>query len=134
MSGLFSSDTMNATLLAMTNSAAESFIIMNSIFFGNSDIGISTIISETAFYALIIQGYFYCLADKNTLVDWWISTRDTLYIIIYVSALTAFLILEISLWNSIILLALYFVHVLLMKFNSIYEVAIKKIVARKFEL
>jgi len=38
-----SSDTMNATLLAMTNSAAESFIIMNSIFFGVSDIGISTI-------------------------------------------------------------------------------------------
>ena len=49
-----SSDTMNATLLAMTNSAAESFIIMNSIFFGNSDIGIYTVVGETAFYTLII--------------------------------------------------------------------------------
>jgi len=31
---------MNATLLAFSNSAAESFIVMNSIFFGVSDIGI----------------------------------------------------------------------------------------------
>jgi hypothetical protein len=38
--GILGSDTMNATLLAFTNSAAESFIVMNSIFFGVSDIGI----------------------------------------------------------------------------------------------
>ena len=50
---------MNATLLAMTNSAAESFIILNSIFFGVSDIGISTVVQQTAFTSLIIQGYFY---------------------------------------------------------------------------
>ena len=42
--GVLSSESMNATLLAMTNSAAESFIIMNSIFFGVSDIGISTVV------------------------------------------------------------------------------------------
>lgn len=36
------SDTMNATLLAFSNSAAESFIVMNSILFGVSDIGIQT--------------------------------------------------------------------------------------------
>jgi len=36
------SDTMNATLLALSNSAAESFIVMNSIFFGVPDIGIQT--------------------------------------------------------------------------------------------
>jgi len=42
--GVLSSESMNATLLAMTNSLAESFIIMNSIFFGVSDIGISTVV------------------------------------------------------------------------------------------
>ena len=46
---------MNATLLAMTNSAAESFIIMNSIFFGVSDIGISTVVQQAAFYSFIVQ-------------------------------------------------------------------------------
>ena len=54
--GVLSSESMNATLLAMTNSAAESFIIMNSIFFGVSDIGISTVVQQAATYSLIIQG------------------------------------------------------------------------------
>lgn len=34
------SDTMNATLLAFSNSAAESFIVMISIFINKPDIGI----------------------------------------------------------------------------------------------
>ena len=38
--GIIKPDTMNATLLAFSNSAAESFIVINSIFFGVSDIGI----------------------------------------------------------------------------------------------
>ena len=52
--GVLSSESMNATLLAMTNSAAESFIIMCSIWFGVSDIGISTVVQQAAFYSLII--------------------------------------------------------------------------------
>ena len=56
--GVLSSESMNATLLAMTNSAAESFIIMCSIWFGVSDIGISTVVQQAAFYSLIIQGKF----------------------------------------------------------------------------
>jgi Ca2+/Na+ antiporter len=40
--GIMSSDTMNATLLAYANSAAESFIVINSILFGAQDIGIQT--------------------------------------------------------------------------------------------
>lgn len=38
--GILGSDTMNATLLAFSNSAAESFIVVNSIFMGVPDIGI----------------------------------------------------------------------------------------------
>jgi hypothetical protein len=34
----------------MSNSAAETFIIMNSIIFGVSDIGISTVVQQSAFY------------------------------------------------------------------------------------
>ena len=52
--GVFSADSMNATVLAFTNTAAESMIIMNAIFFGVSDMGISTTVSQTAFYVLII--------------------------------------------------------------------------------
>jgi len=38
--GILGSDTMNATLLAFSNSAAESFIVIISIFAGVPDIGI----------------------------------------------------------------------------------------------
>lgn len=86
-----SSDTMNATLLAVTNSAAESFIIMNSIFFGVSDIGMSCVVQETAYYTLIIQGSFYLIADNDTRVDWWIITRDTMFIVVYLIVLSSFL-------------------------------------------
>ena len=54
--GILSSETLNVTLLAVTNSAAESFIIVNSIFFGVSDIGIACVVQQAAFYALINQG------------------------------------------------------------------------------
>jgi Ca2+/Na+ antiporter len=45
---------LNATLLAFSNSAAEVFIILNSIIFGVSDIGISTVVQQSAFYQLVI--------------------------------------------------------------------------------
>lgn len=129
-----SSDTMNATLLAMTNSAAESFIIMNSIFFGNSDIGIYTVVGETAFYSLIIQGTFYLLADKNCKIDWWISTRETFFIMIYLCVFSGFLFgNDITLWKALILMAIYLVHIGFMKFNYIYEVLIKRAVAQWIE-
>jgi len=54
--GIFGAETLNVTLLAFSNSASESFIIVNSIFFGVSDIGISTVVQQAAFYVLINQG------------------------------------------------------------------------------
>ena len=41
---------------------------------------------------------------------------------------------SITISNAFILLALYVVHIMLMKYNSIYEVAIKKNVARLMEI
>lgn len=41
---------------------------------------------------------------------------------------------DIVIWQAIILIVLYFVHILLMKFNRLYEVAIKKSVARTLEI
>jgi hypothetical protein len=52
--GTMNAETMNATLLAFTNGLAETFIIINSIFFGVSDIGISTVVQQAAFYCLVI--------------------------------------------------------------------------------
>ena len=50
--GLLGAELMNVSLLAMSNSLAESFIIVNSIFFGVSDIGISTELTAVLFSQL----------------------------------------------------------------------------------
>ena len=83
---------MNATLLAFSNSAAESFIVMNSIMFGVSDIGVQTAVQQSAFSALIITGMFYRYAPEGTRVDWWISTRDSFLFVIYLSIQSYFMI------------------------------------------
>ena len=75
----------------MTNSLAETFIIMNSIFFGVSDIGISTVVQQAAFYQLITQGIFYLILVEDTLIDWWIITRDTVFFLLYNSIMAYFL-------------------------------------------
>ena len=133
--GVLSFDSMNATLLAMTNSAAESFIIINAFMFGATDMGISTILGEIAFSALVIQAVFYLVAEVSTRVDWWISTRDTIFMMLQLFILIALLIgNSINLWRAVVMLVMYFIHVLLMKYNHLYEVAIKKSVARNIEL
>jgi Ca2+/Na+ antiporter len=132
--GVLSSESMNATLLAMTNSAAESFIIMNSIFFGVSDIGISTVVQQAAFYSLIIQGIFYLIVPAYTLIDWWIITRETVFIFFYLVILTYCLMgNRVDLAYAVTLFILYIVHIFLMKYSSKYEVAIKQSLANSME-
>ena len=130
-----SSESMNATLLAMTNSAAESFIIMNSIFFGVSDIGISTVVQQAAFYSFIVQSIFYLIVPAKTLIDWWIITRETVFILLYLIVISVFLYgNRVELYKALILVVLYIVHIFLMKFSSKYEVAIKQALANRIEI
>ena len=130
-----SNNFMNATLLAMTNSAAESFIIVNSILFNVNDIGVYTVVGETAFYALVIQGAFYLVIDPGTKVDWWIITRETVFFLTYAGVFTGLLMgNQIEIWKALVLILCYIVHVGLMVFNYYYEVLIKKTVTRAVEI
>ena len=126
---------MNATLLAFSNSLAETFIIMNSIFFGVSDIGISTVVQQAAFYQLITQGIFYLVVAEETLIDWWIITRDTVFFLLYLSVLAFFLYgNNINQTKALILVVIYILHILLMKFSSKYEILIKHKLANTIEV
>ena len=130
-----SSDTMNATLLAYANSAAESFIVINSILFGAQDIGIQTAVQQSAFSALIITGRFYELAPEGTIIDWWVSARDSTLFIIYMGLQSYFMIgNRIETFAVWVLVILYLIHVILMKLNHLYEVAIKKSLANAMEV
>lgn len=75
------------------------------------------------------------MAEAGTRIDWWILSRDTIFIIIYLVVLTVFLYgNNVVLYKAIVLLCLYLVHIILMKFNYLYEIAIKKGVARYMEI
>jgi hypothetical protein len=82
-----------------------------------------------------LKGGFYLIAETNTRIDWWVITRDTLFFIIYLVVITIFLSSnEITLTNAIILIVIYGIHIMFMKWNMLYEVAIKKGVARMMEI
>lgn len=75
------------------------------------------------------------IAEIGTRVDWWIITRDTIFILIYLIVLSAFMSgNEIEWWKALVMIGLYIVHIILMKYNTIYEIAIKKAVARNMEV
>jgi len=89
--GMLGAELMNVSLLAMSNSLAESFIIVNSIFFGVSDIGISTVVQQSAFFGLINQGMFYLIVQEGTLIDWWIVSRETIFFLLYLAIMSGLL-------------------------------------------
>ena len=71
----------------------------------------------------------------KTLIDWWIITRETVFILIYLVAISVFLFgNRVELYKALILFILYIVHIFLMKFSSKYEVAIKQALANRNEI
>ena len=78
---------------------------------------------------------FYLIVPAKTFIDWWIITRETVFILLYLIVISVFLFgNKVQLWNAIVLVLLYIVHIFLMKFSSKYEVAIKQSLANKLEI
>lgn len=75
------------------------------------------------------------IVPAKTLIDWWIITRETVFILIYLIAISVFLFgNRVELYKALILFILYIVHIFLMKFSSKYEVAIKQALANRNEI
>lgn len=71
----------------------------------------------------------------GTLIDWWIITRETVFILLYLIVLSVLLYgNKVELYKALILLVLYIAHIFLMKFSSKYEVAIKQALANRLEI
>ena len=75
------------------------------------------------------------IVPAKTLIDWWIITRETVFILMYLIVISVFLFgNRVEVWKALILMVLYIVHIFLMKFSSKYEVAIKAALANKLEI
>ena len=71
-------------------------------------------------------GVFYLIVPAKTLIDWWIITRETAFILVYLIVISACLYgNKVEIYKALILFLLYIIHIFAMKFSSKYEVAIK---------
>lgn len=71
---------------------------------------------------------------ENTLIDWWIITRETVFIFFYLGILTYILLgNRVELIWAVILVVIYIVHIFLMKYSNKYEVALKHALANSLE-
>lgn len=83
----------------------------------------------------MLQGIFYVIVEDNTLIDWWIITRDTVFFLLYLIVMAGFLYgNQINKTRAFILVAIYFVHIIAMKFSSKYEIIIKHNFANSLEI
>ncbi|XP_036438087.1 sodium/potassium/calcium exchanger 4 isoform X1 [Colossoma macropomum] len=114
-----SEDVAGATFMAAGSSAPELFASVIGVFITHGDVGVGTIVGSAVFNILCIIGVCGIFAGQVVLLTWWAVFRDSVYYIVSVVALIAFIIDEkIVWWESLVLVVLYAGYILIMKFNS----------------
>ncbi|KAL7888559.1 hypothetical protein AOLI_G00035330 [Acnodon oligacanthus] len=114
-----SEDVAGATFMAAGSSAPELFASVIGVFITHGDVGVGTIVGSAVFNILCIIGVCGIFAGQVVLLTWWAVFRDSIYYIVSVVALIAFIIDEkIVWWESLVLVVLYAGYILIMKFNS----------------
>ncbi|XP_072543265.1 sodium/potassium/calcium exchanger 4 [Salminus brasiliensis] len=114
-----SEDVAGATFMAAGSSAPELFASVIGVFITHGDVGVGTIVGSAVFNILCIIGVCGIFAGQVVLLTWWAVFRDSLYYILSVVALIAFIYDEkIVWWESLVLVVMYAGYILIMKFNS----------------
>ncbi|XP_062857067.1 sodium/potassium/calcium exchanger 4 isoform X2 [Trichomycterus rosablanca] len=112
-------DVAGATFMAAGSSAPELFASIIGVFITHGDVGVGTIVGSAVFNILCIIGVCGIFAGQVVLLTWWAVFRDSLYYILSVLALIAFIYDEkIVWWESLVLVVMYMGYILIMKFNS----------------
>merc|ERR1719412_810081 len=116
----FSEDVAGATLMAAGGSAPELFTSLIGAF-QETDVGFGTIVGSAVFNVLFVIGMCAIYSKDVLELTWWPLFRDCCY---YTFGLVVLAIFfkgntpdEIDWWESLILWSLYFLYVLIMKFN-----------------
>ena len=118
-----SDDVAGATFMAAGSSAPELFTSLAGVTV-DSDVGVGTIVGSAVFNILVIiamSAAFGSSGGKGAMqVDWRCIVRDSFHYGVSIVVLIIFLWDgRITWWESVILIALYFVYLLNMKFNQV---------------
>ncbi|KAG7492828.1 hypothetical protein MATL_G00018780 [Megalops atlanticus] len=114
-----SEDVAGATFMAAGSSAPELFTSIIGVFITKGDVGVGTIVGSAVFNILCIIGVCGFFAGQAVRLSHWTLLRDSAFYTLSVTALIAFIHDEkVSWWESLVLVLLYLVYILIMKFNS----------------
>lgn len=114
-----SEDVAGATFMAAGSSAPELFTSLIGVFITKGDVGVGTIVGSAVFNILVIIGVCGIFARQTVVLTWWSLFRDSLYYIFSVLALILVIFDErVVWWESMLLISMYGVYILIMKFNS----------------
>ncbi|XP_040206941.1 sodium/potassium/calcium exchanger 3 [Rana temporaria] len=114
-----SEDVAGATFMAAGSSAPELFTSVIGVFITKGDVGVGTIVGSAVFNILCIIGVCGLFAGQVVVLSSWCLLRDASYYTLSVIALIVFIYDEkVSGWESMILVLMYAVYILIMKFNS----------------
>ncbi|XP_073676946.1 sodium/potassium/calcium exchanger 3 isoform X2 [Garra rufa] len=114
-----SEDVAGATFMAAGSSAPELFTSLIGVFITKGDLGVGTIVGSAVFNILVIIGVCGIFSGQTITLTWWPLFRDSLYYILSVLALILVIYDEkVIWWETIILISMYGVYILIMKFNS----------------
>ncbi|KAJ8348180.1 hypothetical protein SKAU_G00267690 [Synaphobranchus kaupii] len=113
-----SEDVAGATFMAAGSSAPEMFTSLIGVFITKGDVGVGTIVGSAVFNILVIIGVCGIFAGQSVSLTWWPLFRDSLFYIFSVLALIVVIYDEIIVWwESVLLITMYGVYILIMKFN-----------------
>jgi len=119
-----SNDVAGATLMAAGGSAPELFTSFIGTF-RQSDIGFGTIVGSAVFNILFVIGVCGLAVEEPLQLTWWPLARDCVYYAMSLLILSVFFAVvsksEIGWWEALILLLLYFVYVIFMKYNMVVK-------------
>ncbi|KAL7835012.1 hypothetical protein SRHO_G00292590 [Serrasalmus rhombeus] len=114
-----SEDVAGATFMAAGSSAPELFTSLIGVFITKGDVGVGTIVGSAVFNILVIIGVCGIFAGHTVALTWWSLFRDSIYYILSVLALIMVIYDErVVWWESMLLISMYGVYILIMKFNS----------------
>ncbi|XP_030206565.1 sodium/potassium/calcium exchanger 3 isoform X2 [Gadus morhua] len=114
-----SEDVAGATFMAAGSSAPELFTSVIGVFITKGDVGVGTIVGSAVFNILCIIGVCGLFAGQAVRLSHWTLLRDSMYYTFSIVALIAFIYDEqVCWWESLILVLMYMVYILIMKFNG----------------
>ncbi|KAL4622953.1 sodium/potassium/calcium exchanger 3-like [Arapaima gigas] len=114
-----SEDVAGATFMAAGSSAPELFTSLIGVFITKGDVGVGTIVGSAVFNILVIIGVCGIFAGQTVNLSWWPLFRDCVFYICSVLALILLCdVCLLSRWETIILISMYGIYILIMKFNS----------------